>query len=491
MKSALSFVALSLSVLAIADDKKSEPFFSIIDFSVPHSAAQAMLGLDPSKVDSPTKLSTKAFSILRSIGSGSIQDGFSYSMALQEFGNRKLTAKEWRSTDPTFRISNYSQISIALVPGNGKDTPAKAAMGFAVPLLDDSDWMKDRKKVMIKAADKNGPAQSLDPAEQYVHQFDAVFEAFNTGVPEPLTNPAGRTAVQFAKYKEDLASKRDEVVSFEVSLASHYSKLMTKDTFAKLSDAIASYREACNKFLNTANAVGDVDIPALSVQVSQDSPIWKLRQDYVAYSDAYKTVGNLLITFNASKIDIKGISDNFNEQASSYYWNKTKLDIAIGSSWGSADNTYSGLVPTGTKAWLTLNVPLNSKDFIYEPDPKKFKAPTLSSLTIHASMTNNEKTFANAAFSAGQSGSELGLRFRSGGSRNSIFIEDFYKSSGPAGGKTNVNSWTLGVEQQADKARWIQFSIGSDKTKAKGIFLGLGYSFNLSSARELNFADKS
>lgn len=444
-----------LSAMAFGDDPK--PLSPTIDMGVPYSAAQKMLGLDPSKVSSPSSLASRAISILRSFGAGNIGEGLSYSLSLQELNGSDLTAAQWEENSFGTRLANFTQLSFALVAGNGTDAPGRAAVGIAFPYKDETDWRTNK-----------------DARQQYVIAFDKFFTAFKTDLPKYVNWPSDFTLAEGQKKVAEGAAK---VKAFSEDFVDKLPANLSAEKKAGLVTAVNGYADAASAY--------STEVGKLTTAFESPANIVTQKDAFAAYSKAIKVYGlvnDALVEARIDKDMIKKLSEAFEEQAGAYFWFRDKVDVAVGSSWGALDNTYEHLMPTGTRVWISWTMALETPDFKFAYDPKsEFVKPTFANLTVYAAAASNERAFANQAFSAPTNGYEVGLRYKRGSSVSSMFFEGLYK-----GGSTNkVTSWGLGLEKRLQDKQWLQVSLGSDKEKSQGILLGVGYSFNISSAPSL------
>jgi hypothetical protein len=138
-------------LVLVAPVQETKKFFpENLKLSAPTSAATSVLGIDPSKVEAPTDLSTAALSIVNSFDTGGrLKTGFAFSNTLGALGLAGSLSWSDYNDSREIRIRYNTRLSVAAVKGVSEDDPSsRVSFGIAVPLVNETDWRTfDAKKV--------------------------------------------------------------------------------------------------------------------------------------------------------------------------------------------------------------------------------------------------------------------------------------------------------------------------------------------------------
>ena len=400
-----------------------------LDLSTPSSAAQSILGLDPSKVDPPSKLTNFALGLLQGAGSGKIGSGLSLSLSLDQiFHGGYVDGPSFVKNDIWFRISHFTQLSGAIVTGDGTSTPGKAAVGVSVPIWDDTNWMTHQDvlaqyaKGFDKEADAIAGVRFPDQAPwwpQYLEfsSAEALLQGKNGGLTQGLTAYLSKTVPSVdvqepgQSTKKSLRDAVQDLVSDVKDYESYFDKISSQNKVPNFGSAANDpvFKEAFGKF-STAN---DLYVVIRKAAVSNDAEVVAQLKNLGSYEDDFK------------------------KEAAGYFWNRLKWDAAFASGWGAADNEYGDLATTGTQFWSTLSIPLGSTPtFNFNKD--KTNLPTLMGLTVYGGLLWDSRAYSSGAYKNAGSGFSAGGRLKYGSSTTNVFVEGLDKTTGLAG-KTTSN----------------------------------------------------
>ncbi|MCE9557462.1 MAG: hypothetical protein K8R88_00780 [Armatimonadetes bacterium] len=162
--------AISTSVHALQAASDEAFFKTQLDMSAPSGPAFTVLGMDASKATTPANLQELSLTLANSFDeSGQLKQGFQVSATLAKLGigPRYSTGGSKFFAKPENRLKWASNLSLAAIKGaSDSDKSARAAIGLALPIFDDTDWrgqeesLKQYRLVLAETIDKEDP---LDP----------------------------------------------------------------------------------------------------------------------------------------------------------------------------------------------------------------------------------------------------------------------------------------------------------------------------------------
>jgi len=412
---------------------------------------------------------------------------------MQIFHHGYLGYDEWAKDSLWTRLANYTQFSGAFVPSDGTTQPGEAAVGVAIPLIDQTNWQMNK---------------------DVVKQYMAGFQPFFAGV---ITDQFPQDAVGYptgdVKSEADLDSR---LASFKVRIAGDQQKI--KQFVATLNVAtgaagqtnssksfqtdLNAYDTALTKYQADLSALKYSDLPTNSATGSRTipepiglpstSPLHAVAEDWVAEGKSYLPLrGDASDAFfsgsankDPSKTYEQSLSDymsSFANQANNSFWNQWKWDVAFGSGWGTLNNEYSELFTTGSQLWTTLSLPLVSAPL----NPNATTVRPSAGLTLFGSLLWDDRKFKSGSYTDAGDGFQAGARLKVQTATLNFFIEGLDKTTTLAGKTSSATQWDVGIEKELAKNHWIQASFGNDINNPGGTLFGITYSYNFSTSPSL------
>lgn len=278
---------------------------SSLNLSVPGAPALDILGIDASKATQPTSLQQAAWSLINNFDKdGKAKNGIAYTATLVQLGlaSKQVDLGRYYGSGHWLDRALYkTQFSLGV--GKADDTTqgvSKAAFGFSMPLIDQTDWRGDSdllKEFRTAVAKLKPPRLPVFPADD---------------VPAMTVGPA----------LEQLATLVGEVAGVDVDAGTLRNNL----------------REFADDLLRRhPTSIAGTDLSTLD----------SLRSRYEALQ---KSVASTVMPGRQKKIDdiVKGLN--------SRSWNRLKIDIAgAGATQTEGATAFSS---NGYGTWMTVSAPL-------------------------------------------------------------------------------------------------------------------------------------
>lgn len=455
------------------------PLKTSLDFSTPKSVAQTLLGLDPAKLDSRSRVFDYGLNLLRGGTGSAISDGLSFAAALRTLDGAPFTFTRWKQSDPGSLFQNFSQISFAISPGDRKEAPGQMALGFSFPIRDDTNWMRNEKA-------QRAYVELVTGSIKQITQLDEFFDV-------PVWRDQVRVA-QFVLELKDKLTRSESQLKGLVDLLKSESPEGTSGwaaTQATVKAVERDWRLAAADARRASDQLSSPRIPQSDFLPKAEGPKGVYQRAFELSEKSKNSWRKIRDQLQTGTLKVKVLEDadeEFNRQAAGYFWNEQHIEVAVGRTWGAMENRYRDLKPTGSQAWLAATLPLGRKvPFSYEPNGDAYRVPTLTALTAYANLGLDSRKLKEGKFLPSTNTSAYGLRLKHGTNTSSFFAEGIIEYYTEGKTRKSGSSWAVGFERQFSKNQWINFSLGSDTSKSSTILFGLGFAYNLTSSRTFNF----
>jgi len=399
----------------------------------PPSAASTVLGVDASKVSSPTDLSALGLGIINSFdAAGKLKSGFAFSASL---GGLNLTSvrtwSQYQNSSSKRRDFN-TRLSFAAVRGSGSDDPsARLGFGLSIPIVNETDW---RAEFASKNIDRIRATSSANRSD-----FDATLLAVDNLLGDTAQNQANLAPSELRPYPDQAALER------------------ARAKLAGLPDSSS-----------TTVTVRIADLDRRLDKAVRDRPnanIPTLVKDFNAFVADFDA-GKLGFTF----LNVQAY-EKLVKKLDELSWNRRKIDFALAATMFAADASKDSFKSDGTFAWLTYAAPVGlgqvtmagryfDKDRKWDKDAKAYRILT---------------------------GYEIGGRFKTSSLSSAFFAEYQYTEGKQSGKKYFDRIIQGGYEVQVGSNQWFQISIGgaTGAGLSGGTILGLNYSVNIGGSPSL------
>jgi len=471
----------------IANGTTQNIFGKKLDLSVPSSPALKLLNVDPDKAANITSLQEFAINLINAFDDqGKLKEGFSgiitpnHKFVDLDKLRKSSAAQSWRK----------SQISFGLVKGSdASDTGTYGALGFAIPMIDRTDWRLSQAAYNDWATIARGYSLQgaivpnelnplvADPTQQFNDVFtflnhDAMHSSIDYQILtlDPalnhLPNPADPRKPLENKVFEDLQAEEaaQTVTGNKVDAIIARAQRLFSDAMSVHDAAMAAEPSA-----------GDTQ--AILDQKARDRVALKQKKaDVVSdFKQLTSDAQDLILTTGEAKLN--ALAKAFEDRMNKKYWNANKIDAAVALR-GAAPNSESrGFTTAGEFAWVGMSGPISANGqyafLIQYRGNERFNPAT----EIGAQPSN---------------GFSIGTRLRSGDDHSGWFLEYEYKQSKESGTRTKSgNDFETGYETKVSKDQWLQFSIGNRVSTSHSATLGFGLKLNFNLSPERSLAPES
>ena len=410
--------------------------------SAPGSAAISILGVAASDVKQNVNLQDLTSGLINSFDkNGHLKQGFGFSTSFKNLGfNTPDRDENFHNyfNSVSKRLSWGSNLSIAAIRGSTNDDPSgRIAAALSFPLIDNTDWRAN----------------------------DATVRAYSDEVVRNLTSVP---TLDRLKLPANIVPKDPSLREKALRRSFEFSNLLTRtwsqatpEDIAKSKagqDAIEYAIKALKAFLDADPALpGTIELYKLAVVA--DNKVLNSSEDGGIWDDIRSMQVKTVLT---------KATDKFFKDVEGKFWNHTKLDVSVATSWFAADATKDNFSSDGFYAWAAYSNPLNKN----------------AKYTLYGRYATKDRSFDTDAktWDIGNSTAfGAALHLRDGG-----FLEYMSSSLKNGAGTKKDVIWQGGFELKVNEDQWLQISLGKGSSggQTRNI-LGINWSFNLSPTKQL------